>query len=139
MKRLRPDESCWCDSGELYGKCHAAFDKKLDLFRKKHAKVPGRNLIKTREQVELIKKSAEVNVAVLDYVAALKFLVTGAWGDFKAVIRARREYKRMRGEYRSVREQNLAAAVVSSIKERSTFSLLWQYYFKQKKFFSQLK
>ena len=77
--------------------------------------------------------------AVLDYVAALKFLVTGAWGDFKAVIRARREYKRMRGEYRSVREQNLAAAVVPSIKERSTFSLLWQYYFKQKKFFSQLK
>ena len=76
---------------------------------------------------------------VLDYVAALKFLVTGAWGDFKAVIRARREYKRMRGEYRSVREQNLAAAVVPSIKERSTFSLLWQYYFKQKKFFSQLK
>ena len=75
---------------------------------------------------------------VLDYVAALKFLAIGAWGDFKAVIRARREYKRMRGEYRSVREQNLALAVVPVIKERAAFSLLWQYYMKRMKIFSQL-
>ena len=77
--------------------------------------------------------------AVLDYVAALKFLLTGAWGDFKAVLRARREYKRMCGEYKGVREQNLAATVVPVIKERSAFSLLWQYYLKGKKYFSQLK
>lgn len=77
--------------------------------------------------------------ALLDYVAALKFLLTGAWGDFKAVLRARREYKRMRGEYRSVREQNLAAVAVPVIKERSAFSLLWQYYLKGRKHFSQLK
>lgn len=77
--------------------------------------------------------------ALLDYVAALKFLLTGAWGDFKAVLRARREYKRMRAEYRSVREQNLAAVAVPVIKERSAFSLLWQYYLKGRKHFSQLK
>ena len=77
--------------------------------------------------------------AVLDYVAAFKFLLTGAWGDFKAVLRARREYKHMRGEYKSVREQNLAAAVVPVIKERSVFSLLLQYYLKRRKLFSQLK
>jgi hypothetical protein len=76
--------------------------------------------------------------ALLDYVAALKFLLTGAWGDFEAVIRARRGYKRMRGEYMVVREQNLAATVVPEIKERSRFSLLWQYYLKGKKYFSQL-
>ena len=75
---------------------------------------------------------------VLDYVAAVKFLAIGAWGDFKAVVRARREYKRMRGEYKSVREQNLALAVVPVIKERAAFSLLWQYYMKRKKNFSQL-
>ena len=77
--------------------------------------------------------------ALLDYVAALKFLLTGAWGDFKAVLRARREYKRMRGEYRSVRERNLTAVAVPVIKERSAFSLLWQYYLKGRKYFSQLK
>ena len=77
--------------------------------------------------------------AVLDYVAALKFLLTGAWGDFKAVLRARSEYRSMRSEYRSVREENLARATVSVIKERTAFSLLWQYYVKGKKQFSQLK
>ena len=76
--------------------------------------------------------------AVLDYVAALKFLLTGAWGDFKAVLAARREYRRMRGGYKNVREQNIAAAVTTEIKERSRFSLLWQYYLKGKKRFSQL-
>ena len=77
--------------------------------------------------------------AVLDYVAALKFLLTGSWSDFKAVIRARREYRRMRGEYSEVREQNLAAALFPVIEERSAFSLLWQYYVKGKKYYSQLK
>ena len=76
--------------------------------------------------------------ALLDGIAATKFLLTGAWGDFKAVVRARREYKRMRCEYKSVREQNLAMAVVPVIKERAAFSLLWQYYMKRKKYFSQL-
>ena len=76
--------------------------------------------------------------ALLDYVAALKFLFMGAWCDFKAVLRARREYKRMRSGYKCVREQNLAMAVVPEIKERSCFLLLWQYYLKGKKYFSQL-
>ena len=77
--------------------------------------------------------------AILDYVAALKFLLTGAVGDFKAVLRARREYKRLRGEYKEQREQNLAATTVAAINERARFSLLWQYYLKGKKHFSQLK
>lgn len=77
--------------------------------------------------------------AILDYVAALKFLFTGAWGDFKAVLRARREYKRLRGDYEEQRKQNLAATIVPVINERARFSLLWQYYIKGKKHFSQLK
>ena len=76
---------------------------------------------------------------ILDYVAAFKFLLTGCWGDFKAVLRARREYKRLRGEYAAVREQNMAAATASVIAGRSRFSILWQYYIKGKKRFSQLK
>ena len=76
---------------------------------------------------------------LLDYVAAVKFLLTGYWGDFKAVLRARCEYRRLRSGYRSVREQNLAVTVAPVIKERATFSLLWQYYLKGKKYFSQLK
>ena len=77
--------------------------------------------------------------AVLDYIAAFKFLFTGCWGDFKAVLRARREYKRIRGEYAALREQNIAATTASVITGRSSFSILWQYYLKGKKCFSQLK
>ncbi len=69
MRRLKPDEACWCGSGVMYRNCHVAFDKKIDMYKKKHVKVPSHNLIKTPEQVEMIRKSAEVNVAVLDYVA----------------------------------------------------------------------
>ena len=76
---------------------------------------------------------------ILDYVAAFKFLLTGAWGDCKAVLAARREYKHMRDEYKAVREQNLGAAVSPAAPSRSRFSLLWQYYLKGKKQFSQLK
>ena len=77
--------------------------------------------------------------AALDYLAAFKFLLAGCWGDFKAVLQARREYRQLRGEYKLVRKQNLGAAVSPAAPSRSRFSLLWQYYLKGKKQFSQLK
>lgn len=76
---------------------------------------------------------------VLDYVAALKYLLSFSWGDFKAVLKARRDYKRMRGDYSGVRCDNIAATVNNNIEERRGFSILWQYYFCRKKRFSQLK
>lgn len=65
---------------------------------------------------------------LLDYVAAVKFLLTGHRGDFNAVINARREYKRLRSEYSDDRNKCLAATSVSHIPERRNFSLLWRYY-----------
>ncbi len=66
--KFRDDEECWCKSGRMYMDCHKRFDdriKKLKLIRKK---VPGRNLIKTPEQIKRIKESAKINVSVLDYI-----------------------------------------------------------------------
>ena len=60
---------CWCGSGLHYEQCHKAFDQKLDDFRKKGYLVPPRAIIKNQAQIEGIKKSAAINVAVLDYVA----------------------------------------------------------------------
>ena len=77
--------------------------------------------------------------ALLDYVAAFKFLLAGAVGDFKAVLDARREYRQLRAGYESVRKQNLEVALPSAVLLRSRFLLLWQYYIKGKKRFSQLK
>lgn len=75
--------------------------------------------------------------ALLDYVAAVKFLLSFHWGDFKAVLRARNEYRRLRDGYRAVRAENLAKQQCS-IEGRAPFSLLWQYYLRGKKKYSQL-
>lgn len=73
---------------------------------------------------------------MLDYVAAFKFLLCGGWGDFKAVVKARRDYRRMRDGFRGDRENNLAFAAVP-LEEGRPF-LLWQYYARGKKRYSNL-
>ena len=60
---------CWCGSGIKYKQCHEAFDKKIHSIQLKGHIVPTHDIIKTREQVELIKKSAVINRACLDEVA----------------------------------------------------------------------
>ena len=60
---------CWCGSGRKYKKCHYDFDEKLMAYEHRGCIVPEHNMIKTPEQIEKIKASAQVNIAVLDYVA----------------------------------------------------------------------
>ncbi len=69
-EKLTFDSPCWCKSGKAYGQCHAEFDEKIKKHRMLLHKVPGRNLIKTPEQIIKIKESAKINVAVLDEVAS---------------------------------------------------------------------
>ena len=75
---------------------------------------------------------------LLDYVAALKFLLTGGFGDFKAVMRARRDYRKMRDSYAPVRKENLAKTVEQGLCCRSPYPILWRYHFGGKKFYSEL-
>ena len=77
--------------------------------------------------------------AILDYVAAFKFLLSGNTGDFKAVLSARKEYKRMRGSYTGVRKENIKETVVQKPSGRGSFMLLWHYYVCRRKYFNQLK
>ncbi len=65
------NDECWCGSGKKYKKCHLEFDKKLQALAESGENVPARYLLKTPEQIEGIKKSAEVNIGVLDYVSEL--------------------------------------------------------------------
>ena len=66
---LNRNDLCWCKSGLKYKNCHLEFDKKLsDLKRKGHV-VPTKKLIKTKEQIEGIKKSAEINNGLLDLIS----------------------------------------------------------------------
>ena len=66
---LGRNDECWCGSNQKYKKCHMKFDEKLDELKRKGHKVPSRDLIKNKEQIEKIKESAKINNAILDLVA----------------------------------------------------------------------
>ncbi len=77
---------------------------------------------------------------LLDAVAAVKFLLTGHVGDFRAVWRGRREYRRLRPGFTADRERNLRLAIDGGkhIEGRIHGSLLFLHYFRGVKRFSQL-
>lgn len=69
MKKLMKDEPCWCQSGRAYGECHFDFDKRIAMYQKKFHKVPPRSIIKNEKQLQGMRESSKINVAVLDYVS----------------------------------------------------------------------
>ncbi|SFD41560.1 methionyl aminopeptidase [Clostridium uliginosum] len=61
---------CWCGSGLKYKRCHLEFDEKLESLRLKNEIVPEREIIKSPEDIEGIRKSSKINNGVLDLVAS---------------------------------------------------------------------
>ncbi|EHI99501.1 methionine aminopeptidase, type I [Clostridium sp. DL-VIII] len=66
---LNRNDLCWCKSGLKYKNCHLEFDKKLSDLKRKGCIVPTKKLIKTKEQIEGIRKSAEINNGLLDLIS----------------------------------------------------------------------
>ena len=76
---------------------------------------------------------------LLDYVAAWQMLIVNhSLGDFKAIYRARHAFRQWRRDFDEDRKAIQASRKTERIKEQSRFSLLWQYYVKGRKTFSQL-
>lgn len=69
MKKPGRNDVCWCGSGKKYKKCHIDFDERIEEIEAAGHIVPDHSLLKTPEQIEKIKESAKINIAVLDYVA----------------------------------------------------------------------
>ena len=65
---LDRNDPCWCGSGKKYKRCHMDFDEKIREYELKGFLVPDRSLLKLPKDVEGIKKSAVINMAVLDEV-----------------------------------------------------------------------
>ncbi len=63
------NDPCWCGSGRKYKSCHALTDSRIASLAAQGHEVPTHELIKTHAQIEKIRASAKVNVAVLDEVA----------------------------------------------------------------------
>ena len=68
MSKIGRNDPCWCGSGKKYKHCHSDFDTKLEMYKNKGAIVPPHKLIKNEAQIQKIRESAKVNIAVLDYV-----------------------------------------------------------------------
>ena len=75
----------------------------------------------------------------LDHLAALEMLLLKRnLGDCRAVLRARKAYKRWRNEFLADRQQIQQSRREKEIPEQRSFMLLWQYYAKGRKSFSAL-
>jgi len=75
----------------------------------------------------------------LDYLAAFQtLLLKRNVGDFKAIFRARRDFKRWRKDFEKDRQQIQNSRKDNQESEFAPFLLLWKYYAKGCKTFSQL-
>ncbi len=74
----------------------------------------------------------------LDMVAVFMFIVVGNIGDAKAVIKARKDFSKMKPNFLDKRIDNLQETFLEDIPERRKLSLIWNYYVKQKKRFSDI-
>lgn len=75
----------------------------------------------------------------LDYLAAVQTLVfNGNIGDFKAILRARRAFRKWRHEFDKDRKEIQQRRVQTCMDELAPMSILWQYHVKGRKVFSRL-
>lgn len=69
FRRIGKKDPCWCGSGKPYESCHMEFDQRLSKARFMGHEIPSHKIIKTPAQIEKIRESGKLNVAVLDHVA----------------------------------------------------------------------
>ena len=67
---MERNDLCWCGSGKKYKKCHRLIEDKIAYYEMKGDIVPTHEMLKTIPQIEKIRKSAELNTAILDHVEA---------------------------------------------------------------------
>jgi len=76
----------------------------------------------------------------LDYLAAWQtLLLNHNAADFKAIYKARKDFKKWRAQFDADRERIQAAATSQDIKERKQISIVWLYYAKGLKTFAQIE
>lgn len=67
--KLGRNDPCWCGSGRKYKTCHMAMDERIESYALKGHIVPDHDIIKTPEQIEGIRQSSRINIAILDEIA----------------------------------------------------------------------
>ena len=75
----------------------------------------------------------------LDWLAAFVFLLKGDGKNARAVIQARKEFKRIRADFEVSRAENLAKATGRAIPEKVDYSILWKFHIERRRVFFSLK
>ena len=108
---------------------------------------PMKTYLNFRNNLTMLYKNlsdSEINYVMrvrrfLDYLAAFETLVLKHnWGDFKAIFKARRAFKAWKHGFDEDRRKIQASRVKGEIPQVYNLSIIWQYYAKGKKLFSQL-
>jgi len=107
---------------------------------------PRKTFLNFRNNLLMLYKNLpaeELNVvlcvrAFLDYVAAFSFLLKGEWRSAWMVVKARREFKRLRKNYTSFRKAGTKITSVQLPFVKYKGSILWAYYVKRKRTYSSL-
>lgn len=68
MEKLGRNDACWCGSGKKYKTCHMMMDEKIHHYELQGHIVPGRDILKSKEQIQGIRDSSVINIAILDAV-----------------------------------------------------------------------
>lgn len=66
--KLERNGACWCGSQKKYKYCHMQMDEKISKFQRDGFIVPTRKIIKNDEQIQGIRESGKINIAILDYI-----------------------------------------------------------------------
>jgi methionyl aminopeptidase len=68
FQKIGRNDPCWCGSGKKYKTCHEAFDARIRKEQMAGHIVPRHDIIKTPAQIEKIKESCKINIAILDEI-----------------------------------------------------------------------
>lgn len=71
MEKIGRNDPCWCGSGRKYKICHMQMDEKIHHYELEGHIVPTHGMLKTKEQLEGIRESSKINIAVLDAVGEM--------------------------------------------------------------------
>lgn len=70
---------------------------------------------------------------IMDYAAALQFLLTGQWQNFRMVFRSRRDFLKMKKRFATKRSDNLSHTTIPYPAEIADRSIIWDYYIRGKR------
>lgn len=71
MEKIERNAPCWCGSGKKYKNCHINFDNKIHQYELQGHIVPTHDLLKNESDLQKIRESSKINMAVLDAVGKM--------------------------------------------------------------------